>query len=53
MHDNRAVKQQAADGVEPDQAEPFSCPFGSVDGDERKGVIEKMGKYESKYDEAG
>ncbi|MNS99565.1 hypothetical protein D3C72_1339710 [compost metagenome] len=53
MHDNRPIKKQAADGIEPDQAEPFSRPFGGIDGDEREGVIEKMGKYESKYDETG
>ena len=53
MQQNRAIKKQAADGVEPNQAEPFSRPFGGVYGDECKGVIEKMGKYKSKYDETG
>ena len=53
MHHNRAIKKQAADGIEPYQAEPFPRPLGGIDGDECKGMVEKMGKDESKYDEAG
>ena len=53
MHQDRAVEKQAANRVEPDEAEPFSCPFGGVDGNERKGMIEKMRKDKGKYNQAG